>query len=150
MIATSTPRHQLPYIIVGQAQKETTHNEALMRIDALLQPVIEAELTAPAIVQSGTQSGKCWLIASGATGEWSGKQGQIACWNGYSWHFIMPTEMMRIKNTSLLADMVFVSGAWITASRILDVSGGSVIDIEARNTINEILARLRNAGLILS
>lgn len=150
MTATSTPRHQLPYINVGQAQKETTHNEALLRIDALLQPVIDAELTAAPVIQAGTQSGKCWLVAAGALGEWVGKQGQIACWNGYSWHFIVPTEMMRIKNKSLSADMVFASGTWSAPTRLLDVTGGSVIDAEARNIINQLLTRLRNVGLILS
>lgn len=151
--ATSTPRHQLPYIATGQAQKETTHNEALLRIDALLQPIVEAEIAVPPAIQAGTQPGKCWLIAAsipGAPGEWAGKQGQIACWNGYGWHYIIPAEMMRIKNKALSADMVFALGIWSAPASIADVTGGSVIDVEARSIINQLLMRLRNAGLILS
>ena len=62
MSATSTPRHQLPYLAVGQAQKEITHNQALVRIDALLQPLVEAELSAPPASLAESQAGKCWLV----------------------------------------------------------------------------------------
>ena len=40
-------RHQLPYLMVAQAQKEITHNEALARIDALLHPVVTDRLATP-------------------------------------------------------------------------------------------------------
>ena len=43
-----TPRFALPMLSVAQAQKETTHNEALVLIDALLHaPVVDGPLATP-------------------------------------------------------------------------------------------------------
>jgi Protein of unknown function (DUF2793) len=150
MPASSTPRHQLPYLAVGQAQKEITHNEALVRIDALLQPLVEAELSIAPVIPAGAQAGKCWLVGAAPSVEWAGKYKQIACWDGYGWQFIVPTEMMRIRNKTLSADMVFTGTSWTPPTPLADVSGGNVVDIEVRNTLNQLLIRLRNAGMILS
>lgn len=39
-----TARYQLPFLAVGQAQKEITHNEALVLLDALISATIISEL----------------------------------------------------------------------------------------------------------
>ncbi len=148
MASTSTPRHELPYLVVGQAQKEITHNEALVRIDALLEPLIEAEVSTLPAVQSGAQAGKCWLVGSSPSGEWTGKSGQIACWNGGGWYFITPTEGMRIRNAALSCYMVYHTAEWHTPDSIADVTGGNMIDVEARNILNLLLSSLRTSGFV--
>ena len=150
MSATSTPRHQLPYLAVGQAQKEITHNQALVRIDALLQPLVEAELSAPPASLAESQAGKCWLVGAGASGEWANQQGQIAYWDGGGWQFIAPMDCMRLFNKEIGSEMVFKSDAWVSNNPILDASGGNTIDVEARNIVNQLLSALKNIGILPS
>ncbi len=148
MVDSNTPRHQMPFLAVGQAQKEITHNEALLRIDALLHMVVESELSAPPDIAVGTQSGQCWLIGSSPTGQWQGKQGQIAHWTGASWRFLAPIDRMKVHNKALGVDMLRIQSAWILPVSIANPLSGSVIDVESRAVINAILVRLRTAGLI--
>lgn len=82
-----TPRLGLPYLLAGQAQKEITHNEALNLLDLLAQATVRdrthsAPPASPAL-------GDCHVVAAGASGAWSGKDGQIAAWYG-GWRFAAP------------------------------------------------------------
>ena len=89
-----TARYQLPFLAVGQAQKEITHNEALVLIDALISTAVIAQLSSAPTGLTEADAGKCWLISNDATGVWSAKNGQIACWTGSSWRYILPIEGM--------------------------------------------------------
>ncbi|WP_245306930.1 MULTISPECIES: DUF2793 domain-containing protein [unclassified Rhizobium] len=60
----------LPYILPSQAQKHVTHNEALQRLDAIVQLSIAGE---PSLPPSDASEGQCYLVAEGAGGAWSGK-----------------------------------------------------------------------------
>jgi hypothetical protein len=150
MTAISTARHQLPYLVVGQAQKEITHNQALVRIDALLHPLVEAELTAPPAPLTESQAGKCWLVGASATGDWTGKQKQIACWDGGGWQFITPMDSMRLFNKAIGSEMAFKSDAWVSNNPISNASGGNIVDVEARNSVNQLLSALKNIGILPS
>jgi hypothetical protein len=77
MAALETGRHRLPLLAVSQAQKEITHNEALVMIDALLHMAVEAALSAvPAVTDNDI--GKSWIINGTPAGAWANKAGQIA------------------------------------------------------------------------
>jgi hypothetical protein len=142
-----TPRFGLPHIFVSQAQKEITHNEALVRIDALLHPVVEASLANPP-QPAATDAGKCWLIAAGATGAWAGKSGQIACWIGAGWRYIVPREGLSMRFLPYQSQARFTGGIWQFAVQIPDASGGSIIDVEARQLLASLLAELRVIGVL--
>jgi Protein of unknown function (DUF2793) len=141
----NSPRHDLPFLSVGQAQKELTHNEALVRIDALLHPAIEAVLAAPPVL-TDTDIGKCWLIASSASGIWAGKASQIANWMGGGWRYLDPVHGMRVRLLSNDTEMLFINGDWISAPVIADPTGGTTIDVEARATIAALLSHFRVTG----
>jgi Protein of unknown function (DUF2793) len=143
MSETETARHALPNLFVGQSQKEVTHNEALARIDALLHPVIEAELAAPPAPLGLGDDGRCWLVANAAIGAWAGKSGQIARWSGGSWRYLSPCEGMMLWDENIGKRRFYISGVWTVSTAITDPAGGSVIDIEARAALVAILQHLR-------
>jgi Protein of unknown function (DUF2793) len=144
----TTARHSLPNLYVGQSQKEITHNEALARIDALLHPVVEAELALPPTGLTTSSDGLCWLIGSAATGQWEGRTGQIARWSAGSWRYISPVEGMSVWLVSESKRLFYIAGSWISPSAINNPVGGGVIDQEARAAIEAILGHLRQISNI--
>lgn len=149
MAFNQTDRHAIPFLAVSQAQKELTHNEALTRIDALLHPVVESEIASPP-VPLPDDAGKCWLIGVGATGVWQGKSGQIACWVGGGWRYLIPVDAMRIWNKSTATDIIWVDGQWVSAPTVSDPVYGAVIDVEARVAIAALLSHFRTIGQVTS
>lgn len=152
MSLSQSARHGLPFLMTGQAQKELTHNEALVRIDALLHPVIEAEQTAPDMELSLADAGKCWLVAAtapnAAPNEWTGHAGEIAYWTGGSWRFTAPMVGMYLWNRQNNSRLHYIAGQWTAAPVIAEVAGGATVDVEARAALNMLLQQLRLAGFV--
>jgi len=147
MSALETGRYRLPLLAVSQAQKEITHNEALVIIDALLHMAVEAVLTvAPAVTDNDI--GKCWIINGAPTGAWANKAGQIACWIGGSWRFVVPHEGMGVWNKSTRRHSRFISGQWTTAPSVPNPTGGTAVDSEARAALAAILQYFRLIGIL--
>lgn len=141
---SSTPRHELPLLVAGQAQKEFFVNEALARIDMLLHPVVEAQQTAP---PTSPIVGECFIVAAPATGEWAGREDSLAGWDGQQWSFAFPAEGISVLDRSAGRLKHFRNG-WQLPPQPAAPSGGGVVDIEARETIGQLLQILRHAGLI--
>ena len=78
----------LPLILPAQAQKHVTHNEALAKLDLIVQLAVisRALTTAPALPTLGDR----YIVAAGATGPWIGQSGRIAFYVGASWQFTQP------------------------------------------------------------
>lgn len=162
-----TPRWALPLLFAGQAQKEIFHNEALMLVDALLHGRVEsADLSAP---PGAPTHGQCWIVAAGASGDWSGQVAAVALWTAGGWRFIAARPGLRVAvadrdhvlfydGTIWRTDAIRGDGVYIDEERVVGMrraaiaapSGGSVIDGEARSTLADILAALRGHGLIAS
>lgn len=164
-MADNTTRLTLPFIIAGQAQKEVTHNEALLRLDALVQASVEAVgLDIPPVSPS---PGQCWIVGDAPSGDWAGQAGAIASFAEGGWRFIAPQPGMSVWSE---ADGVFalrtatewilgrtpqlavhVGGNQVVGPRqpaLIGPNGGTTIDSEARVVIDQILVMLRNHGLI--
>jgi hypothetical protein len=86
----TTPNLDLPYLIAAQAQKHVTHNEALRRLDAIVQiAVLDRDLAAaPATPAEGAR----YIVAAGATGAWAGQEAKVAAWQDGAWAFYAPKE----------------------------------------------------------
>ncbi|WP_254912955.1 DUF2793 domain-containing protein [Novosphingobium sp. B 225] len=105
---------------------------------------IEATLATP---PSAAIDGQCWIVGSGASGSWAGKDGQIACFSGGNWLFMSPRDGMRVLNREADQDMRYVDG-WLKPARPAAPSGGTVIDSEARATISALISALELAGIL--
>lgn len=119
-------------------------NEALARLDSLLHTAIEAELSAPPV---GPVEGECWLVGAAATGDWSGQDGAIACWQSGNWIFLTPRTGMRLYDKASGQEARF-DGGWLRAAAVTSPSGGSVVDSEARTAIAGLVAALVSAGIL--
>lgn len=106
---TDTPRLALPAIEAAQAQKHVTHNEALALLDALVQLTVESRLltTPPA----SPTDGACFIPGPGATGAWSGWDGQIAVYSG-GWFRIVPLPGLKAWVRAERLTVTYEDGVW--------------------------------------
>lgn len=160
-----TERYGLRLLRTAQAQKELTHNEAVIAIDGLLHPAVESMIT-PAPPADPTP-GQMWIVPAAATGAWAQHSDQIACWRANGWTFTVPSAGCMVWLKAQIAHAVFdgvrwrsggfptqgleVDGKVVVRSRrpaIADPSGGTGIDANGRGTIVSILQAMRSHGLI--
>lgn len=159
-----TTRHGLPLLVAGQAQKEVTHNEALLVLDRRLQMVVESRTfrTPPEPPAAGTS----YIVPAGATGAWLGKDDRVAGFDGFGWTFDEPQHGWLVwiaeercfsffdGGWSAVAgtpQLVQTSGANVTGTDLLVIpapSGGAVIDVEGRAALGQLLLALRTQRLI--
>lgn len=107
---TATQRFALPVIEAAQAHKHVTHNEALTLIDALIHLCVESRtLATPPDMPS---EGACYIPASGASGAWSGWEGQIALFSGGGWLRLAPVSGLRAWVKAERLTVTYEDGIW--------------------------------------
>jgi len=163
-MSDQSPRFGLPFILPGQAQKELFHNEALVRIDAMLQAAVqEGPRPAP---PSAPEPGQCWIVAAGATGDWSDRGDQLAAWTEGGWRFLAPSVGTCVWDKAAGVPRQWDGSAWsggrmacaglsiagkaVVGERLPAVpspSGGTIIDAEARAALAAVIAALKSHGL---
>jgi hypothetical protein len=143
-----TPRFALPLLAVAQAQKETTHNEALTLIDALVHAaVVEGPLNGPPVAPA---PGQCWLVGSAPTGDWAGQAAAIAVWTAGGWRFSAAQAGMAVTRLADGARLRFEDGEWAGPATIAVPTGGSTIDTEARSALAVLILLLEAQGVLIS
>ncbi|KHK92370.1 DUF2793 domain-containing protein [Novosphingobium malaysiense] len=142
MFDSASPRFGLPLLYAEQAQKEVFVNEAFVLTDALLHCSIEGETGTP---PPAPTQGETWLVAAGATGDWEGREGALACFSANSWTFIQPRDGLRVFDVSTGQENLFF-GFWRKASAPLEPQGGTTVDVEARAAIGLLIDALRVVG----
>jgi hypothetical protein len=140
----ASPRYRLPFLFQGQTQKEFIVNEAHALLDTLLHPAIEGEASAPPVVPHW---GECWLVGANATGDWAGRDGEIACHQPGGWVFVSPRDGMRAFDKES-GQAVLFAGSWRRIAAPAPPVGGTTVDIEARASIEEIVSALQQAGIL--
>lgn len=144
-VPAATPRFALPMLFAGQAQKEFFVNEALTLIDgALTGAVLASAATPPGTAAEGAR----YRVLSGASGAWSGRADQIAMRIAGGWKFVAPFAGMKLYDQATGHCLVFRDG-WKKAEVTAIPAGGTVIDVEARNAISQLVSALRLIGIII-
>lgn len=118
---TTTPRLALPYILTQQAGKEVTHAAGLNRLDALVQPVVQAiGLSTP---PGSAAEGPCWIVGASPTGAWAGQPNRLAQRIGGAWVFYAPFVGLVVCDAATLAQCGWNGNAWaVIAPRLLEAS----------------------------
>ena len=89
----ASPRLALPCMLPNQTQKHVTHNEALQRLVALVQLIVqERNLTA---LPPAPEEGRCWVVVPRASGDWADHEGRIPTWQDGAWTFVAPQTGWR-------------------------------------------------------
>ncbi|MDZ7926401.1 MAG: DUF2793 domain-containing protein [Agrobacterium sp.] len=104
-----TARLRLPYILPSQAQKHVTHNEALQRLDAIVQLVVRDVVASP---PDTAAEGDCFLLSVDAAGDWAGKGGRLAFRQDGAWLLIAPQPGWTAWFAGLGKHRVLRDGAW--------------------------------------
>ncbi|HZP20099.1 MAG TPA: DUF2793 domain-containing protein [Bauldia sp.] len=78
----------LPFIAAAQAQKHVTHNEALRRLDAVVQ--LAVLVTSLADPPGAPAEGDRYIVADGGTGDWEDADGKVAAFLDGAWAIFDP------------------------------------------------------------
>ncbi|WP_203424375.1 DUF2793 domain-containing protein [Sinorhizobium sp. BG8] len=82
-----TANLELPFILQSQAQKHVPHNEALQKLDGIVQLAIAGFRDAP---PEAPIEGITYGIGAVPSGEWVAAAGMIAMWQDGIWNFVAP------------------------------------------------------------
>ena len=127
----NSPNLIMPFIDAAQSQKHVTHNEALRVLDAAVQlSVIDRDLTAP---PGSPSDGDRYIPASGATGDWSGKDLNIAAFQDGAWAFLVPREGWLVWVADEDKLLVWDGSSWIEAGNVasLNPASGGLVGVNA-------------------
>jgi len=141
---SSTPRLALPLLFAGQAQKEFTVNEALLRADLALHCTVEGEVAVP---PSTPLAGQAWLVAANPSGAFAGHTSAIAGYTAGGWRFIAAQAGLRVYDKTSGCFRHYTN-AWQRCVAPATPGGGTTIDQEARTAIGNILEKLIAAGIL--
>ena len=121
---TDTSRLALPLLAAAQAQKHVTVNEALMRLDGLVNLVLASVTlaTPPVTVLDGV----CYGVPAGAVNEWSGHEGAIAIGSNGGWVFAVPEAGWRAYISDAGVQAIHSGLDWVTGALSLSSHGAGL------------------------
>ena len=138
----------LPYILPAQAQKHVTHNEALRVLDVLVQLGVQDRNRT--IAPSAPPAGARHIVAAGASGDWTGKSGQIAVWEGNAWAFFAPLPGWRAHIETEGVDASFDGTVWVSAAerplQVTQLGVSASPDATNRLSVSSPASLLNHAG----
>ncbi|MCY4179227.1 MAG: DUF2793 domain-containing protein, partial [Litoreibacter sp.] len=107
---SETSNLKLPLVAPSQAQKHVTVNEALARIDAVVQ--ISAVSRSLATPPANPSEADTYLVALGGTDAWLGADGEIASFINGGWHFVSPVRGWRVWIDDEALNVSFDGAEW--------------------------------------
>lgn len=118
-----TGRHGLSLLQPAQAQKHVTVNESLLRLDGLVNLVLQgtARVQPPMVVE-----GECWGVPAGAMGAWEGQEGRIAIAASGGWVFATPQRGQRAFVLDSGVEAVWDGQQWLGGALTLGLWGGGI------------------------
>ncbi len=118
-----TAKLGLPLVAPAQAQKHVTVNESLTRLDALVQ--LSLESVGGTLPPSSPGEGEAHSVGAGATGAWTGQDGQVAVYANGGWVFLSPQTGWQ--GWSGGTRVQFDGVDWIEGAGALSVNGAGFV-----------------------
>ncbi|QJD16312.1 DUF2793 domain-containing protein [Paracoccus sanguinis] len=124
MAEQTTLRCGLPLLQPAQAQKHVTVNEALMRLDGLVNLVLQSVTTAapPATVTDGL----CFAVPFAASGAWAGQDGRIAVGSNGGWVFVAPSRGQQAFVADRGVTAIWTGSAWAVGALTMGAFGAGL------------------------
>ncbi len=120
-----TTRLGLPLLAAGQAQKHVTVNESLARLDSFVQLALTS--VGSGVPPGSPAEGEAHGIGSGASGDWTGQDGQLAIFQNGGWEFVTPGTgwqgWLKATGTRVQFDGV----DWIEGAGALSANGAGFV-----------------------
>lgn len=103
-------RLELPYLEPAQAQKHVTHNEALRKLDMLVQLSVQGfhENTPPALPVAG----QVFALGAAPTGDWAGQADMLAVREDTGWGFASPQPGWSATLAGSAEQRIWDGAAW--------------------------------------
>lgn len=165
MTDDTSARFGLPLLAAGQAGKELTHNEALARLELLVQPAVVA--LGVNVPPAAPKLGECWVVGPEPRGAWVGQAHALAGWTAGGWRFAAPVDGLVGWCVSSAKPIAYHNGLWqegdVSCARVViagqpvvgpraaaiaDPQESGVTDEAARTAVAAILSAMRQHGLI--
>lgn len=122
---SSTAQFSLPLLQANQAQKHITVNEALSLLDVFAQfRIKDLDVSTPPL---NAIDGDCFLIGSGATGEWFARDGELAVNSNGGWLFVVPLKGWHAYVEQTQTAYVYDGQTWIPGTGVVSSFGSSTV-----------------------
>jgi hypothetical protein len=156
-------RLALPLLAAGQAQKDVTHNEALLRLDRLVALAVVSRAAAGPSLDPVV--GDCHIVAPAAAAAWGQPAGTLMHWQGNGWLPESPVDgqIVLVQDEAIMLlyragwqPQLPVAGLIVNGQPMLqgvpagiaNPAGGTIIDTEARTTLAALITALQAHGLL--
>lgn len=159
----TTDRLLLPLLAAGQAQKDVTHNEALLALDGLV--ALAAQSRSAAGPPPNPGPGDVQIVAAAAASAWGAAAGTIMQWLGTGWQPRAPVdgqlalvidEAIMLVHAGGWQALWPVAGLMVAGRAVLSAApgsvaapvGGTVVDEQARSAIAQLISQLQAQGIL--
>lgn len=107
----NSPILALPFLQPSQAQKHVTHNEALRRLDIVVQLSVSAfDATIP---PANPDDGEVHALGTNPVAAWAGQPNALAARLDGTWHFVAPQEGWRAWGKAEQQLRTWTGSAWV-------------------------------------
>lgn len=121
---SETANLSLPLLQAAQAQKHVTVNEALARLDALVQ--LRLQSISVATPPLAALDGQAWAVAGAAVNAWAGQSGRIAIRDNGGWVFADPQAGWRAWVLDEGAERRHDGADWVPVAAATSPSGAGL------------------------
>lgn len=124
-MSNETARLQMSLLQPAQAQKHVTVNEALMRLDGLVNMVLQS--TSVATPPEVALDGQCWGVPQSPVGDWAGHAGQVAVATNGGWVFVPAARGMQAFVADRGVTAICDGSHWVAGAQSLGTFGSGLM-----------------------